>query len=128
MRTIFTLPMMDSTILGHRLAMMFQPLPVFAQESTVHIVRPFGVAHFSKRRNNQDPWIGRTGGTTVRWYDHLHGRDKASERSGTPADDPFGGRHPTSHERMTGLPWDASYHQDSPAPWDVGRPQPAIAR
>jgi ubiquinone/menaquinone biosynthesis C-methylase UbiE len=27
---------------------------------------------------------------------------------------------------MTGLPWDASYH-DGPAPWDVG-PQPAIVR
>jgi SAM-dependent methyltransferase len=43
------------------------------------------------------------------------------------ADDPFRGRHPTSHERMTGLPWDASYH-DGPAPWDFGQPQPAIAR
>jgi SAM-dependent methyltransferase len=50
-----------------------------------------------------------------------------SERSGTLADDPFGGRRPTSHERLTGLPWDASYH-DGPAPWDIGRPQPAIAR
>ncbi|MGI5160538.1 class I SAM-dependent methyltransferase [Microbispora sp. CA-102843] len=49
------------------------------------------------------------------------------ERSESLADDPFGGRHPTSHERMTGLPWDASYH-DGPAPWDVGRPQPAIVR
>jgi len=28
---------------------------------------------------------------------------------------------------MTGLPWDASY-SDGPAPWDVGRPQPAIVR
>ncbi|KAB8183703.1 class I SAM-dependent methyltransferase [Microbispora catharanthi] len=28
---------------------------------------------------------------------------------------------------MTGLPWDASYH-DGPAPWDIGRPQPAIER
>ena len=46
---------------------------------------------------------------------------------GAPADDPFGGRHPTSHERMTGLPWDASYH-DGPAPWDVGQPQPAMVR
>jgi ubiquinone/menaquinone biosynthesis C-methylase UbiE len=44
-----------------------------------------------------------------------------------PAGDPFGGRHPTSHERMTGLPWDASY-RDGAAPWDIGRPQPAIAR
>src|SRR6188474_2769549 len=42
------------------------------------------------------------------------------------ADDPFSGRHATSHERMTGLPWDASYHH-GPAPWDVG-PQPAIVR
>jgi len=50
-----------------------------------------------------------------------------SERSGTFADDPFSGRHPTSHERMTGLPWDASY-RDGPAPWDIGQPQPAIVR
>lgn len=50
-----------------------------------------------------------------------------SERSGTLANDPFKGRNPTSHERMTGLPWDASYH-DGPAPWDVGQPQPAIVR
>ncbi|WP_448624708.1 class I SAM-dependent methyltransferase [Geodermatophilus sp. URMC 64] len=28
---------------------------------------------------------------------------------------------------MTGLPWDASY-SDGPAPWDVGRPQPAVVR
>ena len=34
-------------------------------------------------------------------------------------------RHPTSHERLTGLPWDASYH-DGPAP--VCQPQPAIVR
>src|SRR3974390_3924182 len=46
---------------------------------------------------------------------------------GAPADDPFGGRRPTSHERMTGLPWDASYH-DGPAPWDIGHPQPAVVR
>jgi len=42
-------------------------------------------------------------------------------------EDPFGGRRPTSHERMTGLPWDASY-RDGAAPWDVGRPQPAVVR
>jgi SAM-dependent methyltransferase len=41
--------------------------------------------------------------------------------------DPSGGRQPTSHERRTGQPWDASYH-DGPAPWDVGRPQPAVVR
>jgi SAM-dependent methyltransferase len=28
---------------------------------------------------------------------------------------------------MTGLPWDASYH-DGPAPWDVDQPQPAVVR
>lgn len=28
---------------------------------------------------------------------------------------------------MTGLPWDASYH-DGPAPWDIGQPQPAVVR
>jgi SAM-dependent methyltransferase len=50
-----------------------------------------------------------------------------SQRSETVAGDPFGGRRPTSHERMTGLPWDASY-SDGPPPWDIGRPQPAIAR
>jgi SAM-dependent methyltransferase len=36
-------------------------------------------------------------------------------------------REPTSHERMSGQSWDASYH-DGPAPWDIGGPQPAIAR
>jgi len=49
------------------------------------------------------------------------------DRPGTLGGDPFGGRQPTSHERMTGLPWDASYH-DGAAPWDVGQPQPAIVR
>ena len=28
---------------------------------------------------------------------------------------------------MTGKPWDTSY-SDGPAPWDIGRPQPAIVR
>jgi SAM-dependent methyltransferase len=36
-------------------------------------------------------------------------------------------REPTSHERRAGAPWDASY-RDGPAPWDVGRPQPAVVR
>ncbi len=52
---------------------------------------------------------------------------KLSEQSEPLADDPYAGRQPTSHERMSGQPWDASYH-DGPAPWDVGRPQPAIVR
>jgi len=51
------------------------------------------------------------------------------ETSTTITDDPFRGRRPTSHERMTGQPWDASYNRaDDPAPWDIGQPQPAIVR
>jgi len=50
-----------------------------------------------------------------------------SERSETLADDPLSGRQPTSHERMSGQPWDASYHH-GPAPWDIGQPQPAVVR
>lgn len=42
-------------------------------------------------------------------------------------DDPLPDRQPTSHERMAGQPWDASY-RDGPAPWDIGRPQPAIVQ
>lgn len=49
------------------------------------------------------------------------------EQSEFAAGDPFGGRRPTSHERRTGLPWDASYSHGR-APWDIGRPQPRIAR
>ena len=41
--------------------------------------------------------------------------------------DPLHGRRPTSHERMTGDSWEASY-LDGPAPWDIGRPQPAVVR
>jgi len=52
---------------------------------------------------------------------------KLPERSQALAGDPFGGRPPTSHERRSGLPWDASY-RDGPAPWDLGRPQPAVVR
>src|SRR5690349_16253854 len=36
-------------------------------------------------------------------------------------------RDPTSHERRARQPWDASY-RDGPAPWDIGRPQPAVLR
>ena len=36
-------------------------------------------------------------------------------------------RQPTSHERASGQSWDASY-QDGPAPWEIGRPQPAVVR
>ncbi|MGW5264432.1 class I SAM-dependent methyltransferase [Microbispora sp. NPDC004025] len=50
-----------------------------------------------------------------------------SGRLADDADDPLTVRRPTSHERMTGLPWDASYHE-GPAPWDIGRPQPAVVR
>src|SRR3954464_13182991 len=61
------------------------------------------------------------------WFSAEGPETALSEKSGPRADDPFRGRHPTSHERLTGLPWNASYH-DGPAPWDVGRPQPAIVR
>jgi SAM-dependent methyltransferase len=50
-----------------------------------------------------------------------------SRRSRAFADNPHGERRPTSHERLAGQPWDASYHQ-GPAPWDIGRPQPAVVR
>jgi SAM-dependent methyltransferase len=46
-------------------------------------------------------------------------RRKVSEQTGV--------RQPTSHERRAGQPWDTSY-LDGPAPWDIGRPQPAILR
>src|SRR5882757_9565333 len=63
----------------------------------------------------------------MRWQNNYRKGTKLSEQSEILADDPFSGRRPTSHERMTGLPWDASYH-DGPPPWDIGRPQPAILR
>ena len=50
-----------------------------------------------------------------------------TERPNTLTDDPFSVRQPTSHERMTGVSWDASY-SNGPAPWDIGQPQPAIVR
>jgi SAM-dependent methyltransferase len=43
------------------------------------------------------------------------------------APDPLADRAPTSHERSSGQPWDATY-LDGPAPWDLGRPQPAVVR
>lgn len=43
------------------------------------------------------------------------------------AEEPAGARPPTSHERLHGRPWDASYRAGR-APWDIGRPQPAIVR
>ncbi|HEY1656181.1 MAG TPA: class I SAM-dependent methyltransferase [Candidatus Tumulicola sp.] len=49
------------------------------------------------------------------------------ELPGSSAGDRFGGRRPTSHERMSGRPWDDSY-RGGPAPWDIGGPQPAIVR
>lgn len=36
-------------------------------------------------------------------------------------------REPTIHEQRAGQPWDASY-RDGPAPWDIGRAQPAVER
>jgi SAM-dependent methyltransferase len=63
----------------------------------------------------------------VRRQDELQEGAKVAERSGSGGDYLDSGRRPTSHERMTGVPWDASYHE-GPAPWDIGRPQPAIVR
>lgn len=40
---------------------------------------------------------------------------------------PYGDRRRTSHERLAGQPWEASYLGE-PAPWDIGRPQPAVTR
>lgn len=48
-------------------------------------------------------------------------------QTGLQADDPYGGRQPTSHERHAGQPWNASY-RDGPPPWDIGAPQPAVVR
>ena len=45
----------------------------------------------------------------------------------TPAAPSLSNRQPTSHERTSGRPWDASYH-DGPAPWDIGGPQSAVVR
>lgn len=50
-----------------------------------------------------------------------------SNRTGLRADDPYGGRQPTGHERHAGRPWDASY-RDGGAPWDIGAPQRAVVR
>jgi len=50
-----------------------------------------------------------------------------SEQTGVRADDWYGRRQPTSHERRADRPWDASY-LDGPAPWDIGQPQPAVLR
>jgi len=50
-----------------------------------------------------------------------------SKQTGLRADDPYGGRRPTSHERQAGQPWDASYRGGSP-PWEIGAPQPAVVR
>jgi SAM-dependent methyltransferase len=50
-----------------------------------------------------------------------------SQKQGQGAPDPYRGRTPTSHERLAGQPWDASY-RDGPAPWDVGHPQQAVVR
>jgi SAM-dependent methyltransferase len=50
-----------------------------------------------------------------------------SEQTGVRAEDPYRGRQPTSHERRAGQAWDASYLNGT-APWDIGRPQPAVLR
>jgi SAM-dependent methyltransferase len=71
--------------------------------------------------------MGERAGPAPRWQNRSQGRDKLPERNRALADDPLSGRQPTSHERMSGQPWDSSYH-DGPAPWDIGHPQPAVVR
>jgi SAM-dependent methyltransferase len=44
------------------------------------------------------------------------------------ASGPLGPREPTSHERESERPWDASYRDADPAPWDIGRPQAPFVR
>ena len=96
------------------------------------------VAQIVRRHPSAETSVGTQGGFSRNSQSLLTGatmsgriccrkRKKLSEQSDTLADDPFRGRKPTSHERMTGLPWDASY-RDGPPPWDIGRPQPAILR
>lgn len=67
--------------------------------------------------------LARYEGSTIAFWK----RSNMPHPSETHADDSLRHRPPTSHERMTGLPWDASY-SDGPAPWDIGQPQPAFAR
>jgi hypothetical protein len=55
----------------------------------------------------------------VRWPDPFREGCAVSRAS---AEDPFGDRRPTSHERFSGQPWDESY-QDGPAPSDIDRQQ-----
>ncbi|HUA94690.1 MAG TPA: class I SAM-dependent methyltransferase [Acidimicrobiales bacterium] len=55
------------------------------------------------------------------------GRDRGRAGGPPPPGTAAGARRATSHERMSGAPWDASY-RDGPAPWDIGRPQPAVVR
>src|SRR3954468_11794797 len=97
----------------------------------------------SRRAPSHSPWPGCRGssattraagaagaGAPISSATRLHqseGGTEMSERTGGRAEDPYNGRPPTSHERRAGEPWDASY-LDRPAPWDVGRPQPAIVR
>jgi SAM-dependent methyltransferase len=63
----------------------------------------------------------------ISWHQPSRKGSELSERLGTSADDPFGGRQPTRRERLHGQSWDASY-ADGPAPWDIGRPQQAVVR
>lgn len=44
------------------------------------------------------------------------------------SEDDVVGRGLTAHEVAAGQEWDASYTGVEPAPWDIGGPQPAVAR
>ena len=93
-------------------------------ERRLHQVRNF--ARRSQIRSRLAARIGRNLSLDLQ-QDQLRDGDEVVDQPETLANDPLRGRHPTSHERLTGLPWDASYH-NGPAPWDVGQPQPAIVR
>lgn len=41
------------------------------------------------------------------WQGQLQEGDDVAGAIRNPADDPFTGRQPTGHERLTGLPWEA---------------------
>src|SRR3954452_11903125 len=88
----------------------------------LHGKRPVTAAGTVRQRRHRTMLSGRPRRTPQSWEG-----TELTERSGDVAENRFGGRPPTSHERLTGLPWDASY-RNGPAPWDIGKPQPAVVR
>lgn len=94
----------------------------------MHLVERFAGADERRARDTEMEFTHIPGGApTMSPGTSRREGTEMSERTGVRADDPYGGRQPTSHERREGQPLDASY-LDGPAPWDVGRPQPAVLR